>query len=271
MARTNPRFNPPAFPFEHDNSINSDTLRLWLIALTEWAREVDPTLDRLRSEIIPDTLVDAKGDLLVGSEDDLLDRLPVGADNEVLVADSAADLGLAYKGGMVELDRIDAPTGDLTFSNIPGDFRDLLITGTIAHDDASASGVFRASGVRFNGFSSNVYRWFRQQHAGNGTSQSPTSGNAFVNNMQLLRVGSLATAPVTIWIPNYAGTAPHRTAMSDGSGMNSFTNENTTDWLRYVGMGRFASTAAVTSVTITGPGGGDDWDSDTQFTLYGVG
>lgn len=266
-----PRFNPPGFPFRADNTIDSHQLQQWLLALTEWAREIDPALDRLQAEIIPDTLVDAKGDLLVGSEDDLLDRLPVGPDGTIPVADSAAALGIAWKSGLVELDSVDAPTGDHTFSDIPGDFRDLLITGTIAHDDASASGVFRASGVRFNGFSSNVYRWFRHQQAGNGTSQSPTSGNAFVNNMQLLRVGSLATAPVTIWIPNYAGTAPHRTAMSDGSGMNSFTNENTVDWLRYVGMGRFASTAAVTSVTITGPGGGDDWDGDTQFTLYGVG
>lgn len=185
--------------------------------------------------------------------------------------DDLEDVIRASEGGTERLGVIDGPSGDAVFSNIPGTHRDLLIVGTVAHDDASASGVFRASGVRFNGDSGNTYRWFRDQVDGTGARATPTSGNAFVNNIQLLRVGSLATAPIHIWIPNYAGSAPHRTAMADGSGMNSFTNENTADWIRYNSMGRWASTSVITSVTIVGPGGGDDWDNDVQFTLYGLG
>ena len=41
-------------------------------------------------------IVDAKGDLLVGSANDTVDNLPVGSNNYVLVADSAQTLGIKW-------------------------------------------------------------------------------------------------------------------------------------------------------------------------------
>ncbi len=45
---------------------------------------------------IPPTLVDAKGDLIVGSANDAVSRLPVGTDGQVLTADAASPLGMKY-------------------------------------------------------------------------------------------------------------------------------------------------------------------------------
>lgn len=46
--------------------------------------------------ILDAALVDAKGDLLVGTADNVVARLPVGADGQVLVADSAEDEGVKW-------------------------------------------------------------------------------------------------------------------------------------------------------------------------------
>lgn len=42
------------------------------------------------------SVIDAKGDLLVGSANDSVDNLPVGSNNYVLVADSAETLGIKW-------------------------------------------------------------------------------------------------------------------------------------------------------------------------------
>ena len=55
----------------------------------KWSSEIDPTA-------IPKSIVDAKGDLIVGSSSDTPDRLPVGATNQVLVADPTAPLGVGW-------------------------------------------------------------------------------------------------------------------------------------------------------------------------------
>jgi hypothetical protein len=46
---------------------------------------------------IPDTIIDAKGDLIVGSADDTATRLAVGADGYVLTANSATGTGLEWQ------------------------------------------------------------------------------------------------------------------------------------------------------------------------------
>jgi hypothetical protein len=50
------------------------------------------------------SVIDAKGDLLVGSANDSVDNLPVGSNNYVLVADSAETLGIKWAAPAVTLD-----------------------------------------------------------------------------------------------------------------------------------------------------------------------
>ena len=46
--------------------------------------------------LIPKSLVDAKGDILVGSADNSVGRLPVGVSGDVLVVDSEETLGVKW-------------------------------------------------------------------------------------------------------------------------------------------------------------------------------
>lgn len=48
------------------------------------------------ADLLEDTTIDAKGDLLAAPAADQIDRLPVGADDEVLTADSGETLGLKW-------------------------------------------------------------------------------------------------------------------------------------------------------------------------------
>jgi hypothetical protein len=50
----------------------------------------------LENAEIPDTIIDAKGDLIVGSAADTATRLPVGLDTYVLSADSGEATGLKW-------------------------------------------------------------------------------------------------------------------------------------------------------------------------------
>jgi hypothetical protein len=62
------------------------------------------TLNNLQGQItaldpagsVSKSVIDAKGDLLVGSANDSVDNLPVGSNNYVLVADSAETLGIKW-------------------------------------------------------------------------------------------------------------------------------------------------------------------------------
>lgn len=45
---------------------------------------------------VPETLIDDKGDLLVGTADNTIGRFPVGSDGRILTADSAGGTGLKW-------------------------------------------------------------------------------------------------------------------------------------------------------------------------------
>lgn len=61
---------------------------------------------------IPESLIDAKGDLIVGSADDTAARLPVGTNGYVLTADSAQTLGVKWDAGGSLADHDHTDTGD---------------------------------------------------------------------------------------------------------------------------------------------------------------
>ena len=57
---------------------------------------LDTRVTTLENAEIPDTIIDAKGDLIVGSADDTATRLGVGTDGFVLTADSGETTGLKW-------------------------------------------------------------------------------------------------------------------------------------------------------------------------------
>ena len=121
-------------------------------------------------EYVPNTLVDAKGDIIAATAADTVARLAVGANNAVLTADSAEATGLKWAipaaGGMTLLSTTNVASGvSTTVSSINQSYKNLqvIISGLNPNtggssirispngNDAlcSAAGVYVASGYSY--------------------------------------------------------------------------------------------------------------------------
>ena len=93
---TSPNFNWP----EPDNT---DLVKNGALAIRTLGNAIDTTMGTM----VAKTIIDAKGDLIAGSAADTALRLPVGTNNQILVADSSTSTGLkwatAASGGSLTL------------------------------------------------------------------------------------------------------------------------------------------------------------------------
>lgn len=153
------------------------------------------------------TIVDAKGDLLVGSAADTVARLAVGTNNHVLTADSSATNGVKWAapagGGGITLISSTSLNGtgrttDLT--DIPGTYQDLILV----IEDASWSTYDSNIDIRPNQSTSSTYVRVNNingttstiglsQSINNATETSNmAAGNA--NNIQVYRFSNYASS-----------------------------------------------------------------------------
>ena len=82
---------------------------------------------------IPQSIVDAKGDLIVGTAADTVGRLAVGTNGQVLTADSTAGTGLAYTTPI-------SASSTTTFTNKTISLTSNTISGTLAEFNTALSG-----------------------------------------------------------------------------------------------------------------------------------
>jgi hypothetical protein len=121
---------------------------------------------------IPATLLDAKGDLIVGSAADTASRLPIGATNgHVLTVDSAEATGMAWKAASGGISAVGASTEDVlsvSGSDLVAD--DPNADRLIFYDD-SASKLTHATagkGLSFDGTTLDSATAFPVQHISRG-------------------------------------------------------------------------------------------------------
>ncbi len=157
---------------------------------------------------IAKTLVDAKGDLIVGTAADTVSRLAVGATNGmVLTVDSAEATGLKYatpsSGGMTLISTTSLTGSSVTISSIDQTYKHLQIVITTAYNSADA-----LCNMRINSITSATYKWL--QVAGimaTGAGQYGTNGDT---EMEIGRLGNSNAYNVAmhgeIFIPRYAET-----------------------------------------------------------------
>lgn len=175
--------------------------QIWTLRTTT-AITVDTTAQTwaLAAESLANTLVDAKGDIITATADNVPARLAVGTNGKALVASSGAATGLAYSDAL-------SPYG-----------ASKLVMPISAHVMPTAVGVFvanRMMGVRF-AFP------FAGTIAGIATYVAVSSGNyrmglydtgdaSATNRTQLAALGSTACPAVNgwreLWAPNFAVTA----------------------------------------------------------------
>lgn len=87
---------PSATPFVDLPSEETPVTAAWLNQVDSTLDEHDSTIAALDGAANLQNQVDAKGDLLAGTADNTVSRLPAGANGRVLAADSGATHGLVY-------------------------------------------------------------------------------------------------------------------------------------------------------------------------------
>jgi hypothetical protein len=141
-----------------------------------------------------------------------------------------------------------ASTTSVTFSSIPATYRDLILI----FDGANTAGITDLY-IRLNGDStSGNYPGVRM--SGDGSNPSSTTANTTA-----MRVGFISTGRTNaiIQIMDYSATDKHKTVLSRSNIPTSTVDAN---------VGRWANTAAITSVNIFG----GTLASASTVSLYGI-
>ena len=148
---------------------------------------------------------------------------------------------------------------DVTFSDIPGTYTDLLIVASARSSRASHSDSIH---VQFNGSTSNLSsRWL--WGSGGGTGSSSSSTKAFAGEFAADSATASTFGNGEIYLPNYAGSTNKSFSATGVSETNATV----------VGMsataGLWSSTSAITSIKLL-PDVGPNFKSGSSFFLYGI-
>jgi hypothetical protein len=143
----------------------------------------------------------------------------------------------------------------ITFGSIPATYRDLIIVfvGT-----ASATSEGR---MRLNGDTGTNYSYQYMNGNGSTATGNAVSGNNFLRTGTNARATTTSALQMNINIMDYSATNKHKTTINRADATVSGTGAEAV-------AGRWANTAAVTSVTIFTSTG--NWSIGTTVALYGI-
>jgi len=209
---------------------------------------------------IPKSLIDAKGDLIVGSANDTAARLAVGTNDYVLTADSAATNGVKWAavsaGGMTELasGSIAASATGFDLTSISGSYNELWLY--IANLSADATGgIGYNSAITFNNDTGSNYSLTGTL---DGTVRNINNSAVGISLFATETAGTRFSCVVRI--PNYTDTTSTKVL--------SFVGQNYPDKFVNSGAGIWTATpAAINRITLKIGGGA--YDGGT-YKLYGV-
>ena len=138
---------------------------------------------------------------------------------------------------------------EIVFSSIPATYRDLVV---IAYNK-NATGIAGCR-MRLNGDTGNNYSYVSMD----GSDAGATSGGQADSSLNIA-VSTNEFGTALFHIMDYSATDKHKTVLGRGNAGGIYTR---------AGAGRWANTAAVTSVTITT--NAYDFVSGSTFSLYGI-
>jgi hypothetical protein len=215
-----------------------------------------------------------KGDIYVYGSSDT--RLPVGSNDQILVADSNESLGLKWatssSGGLTLIsETVASALSSLSFSTISGSYKQLLLVwGGIRHS-TTGSGF----DIRLNNNSNSVYACQFSPISGTTistqfelrTSLTGSDWRPFGLNCNLAALRGDATG--YLMIDNYSSSTKAKTYYGQ---FNFFDNTSGNFRTSNVLTGTFDSTTAVTSIDIFRTAGTATFSNttDTTIRLYGV-
>jgi hypothetical protein len=225
----------------------------------------------LANAAIPKSLIDAAGDLIVGTAADTAGRLGIGTAGQVLKVNSGAtalEWGTAGGGGaMVQIadTTLGSTAADITFSSIPSTYNHLMVV--ISGQCASASFNGTDLSVQINSDTGTNYKNARNtRYAGAGA--TVTLEGAVANKCELgsIWVGTAAgagssIASVQMTFPNYKATTLIKSMLFFGGAWSDAPAAGS-------GFTQWANTSAITTLKIFSSGGGN-LNTGTRATLYG--
>jgi hypothetical protein len=138
-------------------------------------------------------------------------------------------------------------TSSVTFSSIPATYKDLVLV--VAGTASTQTGFL----IKFNGDNTES-NYFRVLMLGNGSTTSSSTGN----NSVFGSVYTVQSSNITS-IMDYSATDKHKTLLLRSNSASDFT---------YATAGRWANTAAITSINLSCSGA--TFSIGTTFSLYGV-
>lgn len=223
------------------------------------------------TETLPESIIDAKGDLIAGTAADTAVALGVGTDGDVLTADSGATEGVSWQtpggggGAWTQLyDLSLGVAGTFDQASISGAYNDLVLV--LIARDAAASTI--DVWTRFNNDTGSNYGALRGTAVSGSMSVGDQTGSTRIECGRIPGTGSTANsfARVMITIPGYASTSLLKTCLID----SSFVTATSSGGIgRQIGSGFWNSTAAINRVQIAGASGGNLL-AGSKLRIYGV-
>ncbi len=217
---------------------------------------------------VPKTLVDAAGDLLVGTAADTVARLPLGSALQVLRVNAGAtapEWAAASAGAVSVIARtvLGSDTASVDFTSIPGTYENLMITYVAR---GTGSNTWSRVWLRFNGDSGSNYQYGNGGRAGaSWVGVDGASGQAQMTVGLLPDASATAGYPAvgTVSVPGYARAVFNKAVSCVDASPASTSNHGA-----LLTGGLWAATASVTRVTLYPSSG--NFLTGSVFTLYGV-
>ncbi len=142
-------------------------------------------------DAVPQTLIDAKGDLIVGTADNTAARLPVGSNGQILVADSTQTAGVKWGapaggGGLVFIAGTSwsGSAGQSLNNCFSSTYENYRIVGRIKAASGSPTAHFRLRASGTDNSSSNyhsLYNYWSIAGTGDGTIRASASAQFILN------------------------------------------------------------------------------------------
>jgi hypothetical protein len=212
---------------------------------------------------IQNSIIDAKGDLIVGTADNTPARLPIGSNNFVLTADSSQTSGMKWAaaasgGGMTLLSTTTLSGASTTIGSINNTYKNLYVEVENISNVSAANQIFC---IPNNSTSKMVYVASTTQTGGSGF-----VGYRYVDDTNINLTSSIKTFGNTnnFWsfnFYNYASSTTRKTFDMIGGYVTSSGNENQNV------TGYYNENTAISSLVFTTNGG--NWAGGT-VRVYGV-